>query len=69
MNNIKDFSLAVCDELRSTLAGVKDDQVRALFDGIADETVKSLYAVQGVASTCCGHSACGSCIWISRPML
>lgn len=50
MNNIKDFSLAVCDELRSTLAGVKEDQVRTLFDGIMRRKDRQIFV--------CGAGRC-----------
>lgn len=50
MDSIRDFSLAVCDELRSTLACVKEEQVRALYDGIISRREKQIFV--------CGAGRC-----------
>lgn len=50
MDNIRDFSLAVCEELRSTLALVKEEQVRALYDGIMSRRDRQIFV--------CGAGRC-----------
>jgi len=50
MDNIGKFSLAVCDELRATLALVKEEQLRALYDEIMQRRARQIFV--------CGAGRC-----------
>lgn len=50
MDNIRDFSLAVCEELSATLARVKEEQVRALYDALMTRRDRQIFV--------CGAGRC-----------